>query len=107
MMKITGFDQVEMKLKEMGQGAQELAETKWVSFTELFPEAFLSRHSKYSSVNELFENSGFKINSQDDFGKIPDDKWDEYIRSVSDFDDWQSMLSAAMEEWTAKKLGLR
>jgi len=37
---------------------------------------------------------------------IPDDKWNEFIRSVSPFPSWQAMLGKAAEEWTAKKLGL-
>jgi hypothetical protein len=59
---------------------------------ELLSPEFVSSHTKFANADEMFESSGFKIESQDDFSAIPDAEWDEFIRSISSFSDWQSML---------------
>ena len=53
----------------------------------------------------MFEVSGFKFETQEDFFNISDAGLDEYIRTNSSFDNWQGMLGAATQEWTASKLG--
>jgi predicted ester cyclase len=66
---------------------------------------FLLKHANVHSAQELFEKSGFKIDGMEDFKEIPDEKWDSYIRSISQFENWQSMLSEATKEWVSKQLG--
>lgn len=53
----------------------------------------------------MFDASGFKVESQEDFAAIPDVEWNEFIRSISSFSDWQTMLGEAGATWAAKKLG--
>lgn len=77
-----------------------------VSITEVLTPSFISQHTRFSDANAMFEATGFKIESQEDFQAIPDDKLDEFIRSESSFSTWRDMLSAAMAAWTKKKLGL-
>ena len=55
----------------------------------------------------MYEASGFKIETEEDFAAVPDDEWDSFIRSISSFPDWQSMLDKAGKEWVTKKLGLK
>lgn len=47
--------------------------------SELLTSAFVARHTQFVSADELFEQSGFKIESQEDFAAIPDEEWDESI----------------------------
>ena len=42
-----------------------------------------------------------------DFAAIPDEDWDAFIRSISSFADWKSMLNEAGKEWAAQKLDLK
>jgi hypothetical protein len=106
MLEIKGLDQLQKKLKSMQDNVQKLGGQHHIPVTELLTPKFLARHTSFSTADELFEASGFKIESAEDFSNIPDDAWDAYIQSVSDFDGWQAMLSKATEAWATHKLGL-
>jgi hypothetical protein len=105
-MKIEGFDEFQKQLKELSQNAKELDGKHDVPVNELLTSEFISSHTHLSSADELFEKSGFKVESLEDFTNIPDDKWDQYIRSISSFSNWEAMLSKATELWATKKLSV-
>jgi hypothetical protein len=105
-LKITGLDNLTKNLQDLDKKAKALQGTHPIPLDELLTPAFVSKHTRFASAEDLFEASGFRIESQEDFAAIPDDKWDEFIRSVSPFSDWHAMLEAAVGPWTAKKLGL-
>lgn len=105
-MKITGFDELQKKLDKLAQNAAALDGEHSVPVNELLTPAFVARYTRFASADELFEQSGFKIESPEEFAAIPDEEWDEYIRSVSGFSGWQAMLSKAGEAWAAKKLSI-
>ena len=98
-MKIEGLDELAKNLDRMS-GTQD------VPIEDLLTPEFVSSHTKFANIEEMFEASGFKIKSQDDFAAIPDADWDAFIRSISAFSDWESMLGEAGAEWATKKLGL-
>lgn len=104
--KVTGFDKLEKQLKQMEKGAEELSKTKQVSFGELFTTSFMRKYTSFSTIDELFATGGFKVDSQEDFEAIPDDKLDKYIASSTKFKNWEDMLSEATSQYVAKKLGL-
>lgn len=104
-MKIKGLDEFSRKLNDLAKKAEALDGQHSVPVNELLTPSFISKHTRFSSAEEMFEASGFKVESQEDFAAIPDAEWDEYIRSVSSFANWQEMLGAATKEWAAKKLG--
>jgi len=106
MLKIEGFNELQNKLDELAKKAEELDGQHQVPVSELLTDGFISRHTSFSSVDEMFKASGFEIESQEDLAAIPDAEWDNYIRSVSSFDSWQNMLGAAGQEWAKRKLGL-
>lgn len=105
-MKITGFDELHKKLDQLAKNAQKLNGKHNIPVSELLTPAFVSRHTRFASANELFDNSYLHIKTAEDLRAIPNEKWDAYIRSVSNFDDWHSMLSAATGEWAKKRLGI-
>ena len=106
MFKIEGLDELQNKLDQLAKNAQSLDGEHNVPVSELLTDSFISRHTSFSSVDEMFKASGFTIETQEDFAAIPDAEWDNYIRSVSSFENWQSMLGAAGQEWAKRKLGL-
>lgn len=106
MFKIEGLDELQNNLKSLADKAQDLDGQHNVPVSELLTSSFLSRHTRFSSTKDLFEASGFKLESSEDLAAIPDDQWDDFIRSISNFENWQAMLGAAVKEWTAKQLGL-
>ena len=105
MFKIEGLDELQSKLNDLANKAKKLDGQHTVSVSELLTSSFLSKHTQFSSSDDLFKASGFKVETTEDFESIPDAKWDDFIRSISSFDSWQAMLSSAGEEWAAKQLG--
>lgn len=102
-MKITGFDKLQKKLDTLAKNVRKLDGQHSVPVPDLLTPTFVARHTRFKSADELFDNSGFKIESPEDFKAIPDEKWDAYIRSVSNFDGWNSMMSEATGEWAKKR----
>lgn len=106
MLKIEGLDKLQKQLKNLARKAEQLDGKHTVPVKELLTNKFILKHTSFSTAEELFEASGFKVETQEDFAKIPDKEWDEYIRANSSFENWQDMLGAAAQVWTVSKLGL-
>jgi hypothetical protein len=104
--EIKGFDELQKKLKKMSDGMKELEGSNRISIPELLTQSFLLKHTKFKDAQELFDKSGFTIDSAEDFKAIPDGDWDSYISSVSDFNSWKEMLQAATAEYVKRKMGL-
>ncbi len=102
--KTTGFRELTKSLKTLEKNAKALHGQHKVTFTELFPREFMTRHTRASSFEELLKASPFVINSESDFKSIPDGPWDAYIRNATQFSSWQEMLQAATGEYSRKKL---
>ena len=103
--KIKGLDKLEKQLKQMQKGAKELSRTKQVSFSELFTTSFMKKYTSFSSMDELLNAGGFKVESQEDFEAIPDTELDRHIASTTKFKNWKDMLNEATTQYAAKKLG--
>lgn len=106
MFKIEGLAELQKKLATLAKSAKALDGQHSVPVSELLTDGFISQHTSFSSADEMFTASGFKIETQEDFTAIPAAEWDNYIRSISSFAGWQSMLSVAGQEWTKRNLGL-
>lgn len=106
MLKITGLDEAIKKLNDLEKKANAM-NGQSVPVTEILTSVFLARHTPFGSTAEMYEASGFKIETKEDFEAVPDDEWDAFIRAVSTFDGWQAMLGAASKEWAARQLGLK
>lgn len=105
MFKITGLDEAMKRLNDIQKKAEAINKQS-VPISEVLTPAFLQRCTPFASADEMYEASGFKIESAEDFAAVPDDEWDAFIRSVSSFADWQAMLAEAAKEWATKKIGL-
>lgn len=103
--KLKGFDKLKKELKKMKKAAEDLSNTKQISFDDLFNSNFISAHTNFTSFNELLAAGGFTVNSQEDFEAIPEDEFDKHIRATTKFKSWQQMLDTATEKYVTKKLG--
>lgn len=105
--EMKGFDELKKKLKDLNDRAQGLHGEHSIPLKELFPPEFLSQHTQFESIEDMFKKSGFKVASADDFKNIPDAEWDAFIQNHTQFPSWKAMLKKASEEWTVRKLGLK
>ena len=93
----SGFDRIKRNL-------EELKARKEVTFGELFPLAFVSSRTQFPSFEEMCKQSGFKIETMEDFEAIPDAEWDAFVRAHSDFASWNDMLTTATGEMASRML---
>lgn len=95
------------KLEDLKRKAEALDGKHEIQFSELFLPEFMTRHTDFASLEEMFEASGFVVESQEDFKNIPDDDWENFIKTHTQFSSWKDMQVTAFREWTARKLGFR
>jgi hypothetical protein len=100
------FSELEKMLKGLEEKAKAIDGENQVPFTEIFPNSFMKMYTSFLSIEEMLDKSPFKIETSEDFKSIPDDEWDEFIRSTTQFKSWQEMINKGGEEWVTKKLGL-
>lgn len=86
-------------LKQLQKNLEKISETTQVTLVELMPSQFISNCSRFNSLEEFFEASGFKIDSQEDFAAIPDDEWDIFIKENTTYENWSEMQQAAAAEY--------
>jgi hypothetical protein len=65
------------------------------------------RNTDFDSVEAMFEASGYKVESTEDFQAIPDEPWDAFIKERTRFDSWEDMKSSAVQAWATRKLGFK
>ncbi|WP_429170321.1 hypothetical protein [Aeromonas rivipollensis] len=91
-------------LKQLGKNLEKLSGTIQLTMAELMPASFISNCSKFSSIDELFEASGFVIESEDDFAAIPDNEWDFFIQQNTTYENWLEMQQSAVSEYAKAAL---
>lgn len=100
-----GLRDFQKKIRDIGERAEALDGQHEVPFPEVFPPAFMRKHTQFATIEALFEASPWTVDGPDDFAAIPDDEWDAFIRDHTSFADWQEMQRTGGEEWAARKLG--
>lgn len=103
--EIEGFDDLHRKLEDLKNQVEEAEGAHSVSISELLTPEFLASCSAFSSVEELFEASGFKIESTEDFEAVPDSEWEWFIQQNTSYTNWVEMQEAAAAIWMKRKLG--
>jgi hypothetical protein len=103
--QIKGLDEVQRKLRQISDNAKKLQGEHQISFEVLFNNRFMEKYTDTSSIEEFLERSGFVINSQEDFEKIPNEEFDIYVQKNTQFSSWEEMLQEATGEYVSKQLG--
>jgi hypothetical protein len=65
----------------------------------------MSRSTKLTSIDDMFEAGGFKVDSEADFEKISESELDAFVKSTTRFSTWKEMQEKESPEWITKKLG--
>jgi len=91
-------------LNRLQREIKRIPKQQEVSFEKLFSESFMSRYTKFKSINEMVDKSPFKVENEEDFKNIPDLEWDKYVKENTSFHNWEEMLSKAGEEYLGKQV---
>lgn len=93
-------------LEELANLIEEFEGDHEVHLVELFSPNFMQKYTAFESLEELFEESPWTVESEEDLDNIPDEPFDDYIDEHTVFKDQDEMMNIAIDEWTAKQLGL-
>ncbi|MGL6455025.1 hypothetical protein [Aeromonas caviae] len=86
-------------LRQLTKNLEEISDITKLTLVELMPPQFVSNCSSFPSIDELFDASGFKIDTPEDFAAIPDDEWDSFIIENTSYESWSEMQQAAADEY--------
>lgn len=100
-----GFDNISKRLNKMAKAAKEMDGEHSIPMSELFTKDFVSSNTKFNSIDEFFEASGFDCSSQEAFAAIPDDQMDAFVSANTNYETWSDFMGSAVKKYTAKKLG--
>lgn len=107
-MKISvgGFDNLISRIGEIQSGLGDLDGEHTISFEEMFPPNFMKNYTDFDSIGDMMDESGFSVETSEDFEKIPDDDWDKFVSNRTRFSTWSTMLDKATKQWISNVLGL-
>lgn len=84
--------------KSFEEAASHVDKTRQESkgISELFPEKFMSTHTKFHSFMDFIAGGGFTCKSQADFDKLNSSQMDAYITESTHFKSWAEFLKASV-----------
>ncbi len=103
--KITGFDEFQKSLDDLVKRIESVSGENEILLSELLTTDFMNDNTQFNSLDEMFEKSGFTIASKEDLENIPDNEWNLFISSNTQFQTWDELLANAAEQWLCKKIG--
>lgn len=71
---------------------------------EILNETFMRRHTQYTSLKDMFSESGYKITGVEDFGFVPLAELDSLVERTTHFPSWSRMLEEAGRHYIARKM---
>ncbi|MCU9614099.1 hypothetical protein OEV98_11060 [Caldibacillus lycopersici] len=101
--KISGLDEFDKFLNDLQKKANEASGE--VSFPELFNDDFMRTYTKLNDIEEFFNKSPFKIETQEDFENLDEIELNKYVKEVTSFLSWEEMKEEAGTLYMKKKLG--
>jgi len=102
--EIKGLDEIQKNLNRLTNEIEKISGPQNVTLNDLFPGEFMSKHTRFSSIDEMVKKSPFKVESEEDFKNIPDEAWDDYVSKNTPFKGWAEMQSKAAEKYFGKKV---
>lgn len=102
-LEIRGLKELKKKMKDMERKINKVIEKEW-TFSELFTPEFMSKHTKYASIEDFLKNSPANIVTQEEFDKRDKEKFDAFIKENTDFNNWEEFKQAAGYQLAKKEL---
>ena len=77
-----------------------------VPLQDLLTSSFISRHTRLTSVDELLRAGQLNASRVDGTDARIGNTWDQFVRSISDYQDWDAMVREAGAEWIMRRIGI-
>lgn len=90
--------------KKLVENAKNLEEKQSVRLEDLMSPEFLAGCSDFQDIEHMFTESGYTVNSKEDFEAIPDEEWEVFIKNNTSFESWEDMQKAAGAEYVRKQM---
>jgi hypothetical protein len=97
-----GFREAREKIADFQRGLAKLNEP--MSFEDLFPPAFMRRHTDFEDMDAMVAASGRDVRTAEDFEAIPPDEWESLVRERTRFSSWEAMRGKAAEAYAERLL---
>lgn len=94
-----GFKGIDNWVGQTLKNLEELENTKEIPFHLLFNPEFLAKCSSFASLDDMFEKSGFKVETAADFKAIPDEEWENFITQNTTYSSWEEMQKDAASQY--------
>lgn len=101
-----GMDSLQKQLDGMIRKANALDGENKVKFSELFSGEFMRKNTSYNSINDFFDATGLKVDSQQDFDDLSEDVLDVKVQQLTKYKTWKDFAGEAAADYFTKKLGL-
>ncbi|MBS5985141.1 hypothetical protein [Clostridium paraputrificum] len=72
----------------------------------ILSDDFMSKFSKFDSIDDFFNSSNFKITTEEDLKNINIDEFNTYVQKNTKFGSWNDMIETARISFSKYKLGL-
>ena len=93
---------MQKELEKITKIEPTIEETKQVELKDFMTPEFISKYSNFIDVEHLFNESNFKIQSEDDLDNILRDELNSFIINNTLFDSWDEMQKTAMALYIKK-----
>jgi hypothetical protein len=66
----------------------------------------MRRYTDFKSVEDMLGGFGTPITSTEEFLRVPEGKWDAYVKAKTRFKSWDEMQTRAGQEYGERRLNM-
>ena len=88
------------------KGTERLSLQHVVPIHDLLTNSFVSRHTRFTSIDTLIDAGELNAKWVGESNVHLGSAWNQFIRSVSDYPDWDAMVRDAGAEWLIRRIGI-
>lgn len=104
MLKITGLEEFQRKLEQMRRNAEQLDGQHQVALTDLFPPAFMRRHTSVADFEAFCREGEIDASTPQAFADMSPTRMDEAVQRLTGFGSWEDMKRAGAADWARRRL---
>lgn len=98
------FEDFRRDLEKLNAELKKLDNAREIPLTDLLTPSFVSKRSRFRSIDELITASGLEFNSVEDFRATPGEQLDTFIAQNTKYTNFDEMVDEAMAQYVAEHL---